>query len=321
MKLSKLSTAIGLSLVLSCALSINAKTLIVDDFLKYQDTSNMHFDFAKPIQGVSSYETQFMVESELDKCGFWEISPNYDSDEAYNLVKGCKEEDLDRFQAKRHKEAFRDAYANEYYDYVNKVRNQLQEIDEIKINGIVNGYFHGNYNIDTEVYDIQLFDEFFSHYYFNDKIKGTFRKYLRGDNGRGEMVLIGNVCRLDHEHISFTLPLDIAEKIETNDGAFIVNVTMGVKIENDLAIMKDSYYAPSESAQCFIKEVNVSVVEKNELYNAKALSLRASPDPLWRNIKSLMENQDNISLILAQINDKRVIYSTNKVEVKNKRRW
>ncbi|AHG86171.1 hypothetical protein F544_9420 [Bibersteinia trehalosi USDA-ARS-USMARC-190] len=88
MKISKLSALAMLLASYLPSLSLNAKTLIVDDFLKYQDTSNMHFDFAKPNTGLTPYESQFYLSLNSNDAYF-----NFSDDDIYKKmikIKGKK---------------------------------------------------------------------------------------------------------------------------------------------------------------------------------------------------------------------------------------
>lgn len=159
--------------------------------------------------------------------------------------------------------------------------------------------------MDSETYKFMLTDSSLGANYFDYEINGIFRKYLGdGFNNSLKVESRRDICYIKNETVSFKLPIDVAEKIDTNDGAFVMNITMGVKGENI-----------PEGIECYIKEINIDVVEKNELYSAKALSQRASAWPLWRDIHKLMKNKDDITAVLAQVNDKRVIYSTNDVTI------
>lgn len=319
MKLSYLSTIIGFSM----ALSANAKTWILDDFLKYQDTSHIHFDTEKSIPGVSAYESQFMIDDELTECDesfYFESDRHYNADEAYSFIKKCKGENFNAFEARRHEAEFRDAYAEKFYNYINKIKKQLNEITEIKVNNIITRFDIESYDMDTELYSTKpVYAGYPSYNIFVDNRNRFFKFPLSNENHLYPLETRYG-CTLD-PIFQFKIPRDIAEKIYTEDGAIIFSVTADVKMGHfsDYKVKKgalESVNRNSQGMSCKLKEVNVELVEKNEIYNTKVLSV-----PYTNYISDfykLMEymyagTERNREAIVGVINDKNVIYSTKEV--------
>lgn len=332
MKISRLSILTFLCFGHAISLSSTAKTLVFDDFLKYQDTTNTHFDFAKPIPNVSAYESQFMIDNDFFKnCKIeYVVEGGYRYKSIYEYVKLCKGiGELNAFQAKKHKDEFEEIYTKEYHDNYNKVKQAFTEVDEIELNRIVHR-FHlkgqrqlaykqvdTGYDMDTGVYTLYLkpdMDNMWDSAWYKDHSErplGVSR----------ELKFMGTPLSKLSQYVTFELPMDIAERIYTNDGALIANIKMSVKVNPECLEMNNSQ--PYEKTGCFdesietkIKDIYIEVVEKNELYSQAAFDSKYD-NSLWKKIPSLMKNKDDAQAVLNVLNDKRVIYSTNKVNWKN----
>lgn len=330
MKISRLSILTFLCFGHAISLSSTAKTLVFDDFLKYQNTTNMHFDFAKPIPNVSAYESQFMIDNDFFKnCRIENVFKGHIRyNNIYEYVKLCKGiGELNAFQAKKHKEEFEESYIKEYHDNYNKVKAVFTEVDEIELNRIIHrfhlkgqrvlgyGVVDTGYDMDTGLYTLRLKPDM--DYMRDSAWYKDYSEWPLGISRRLEFM--GEPLSELSQYATFELPMDIAERIYTNDGALIANIKMSVKVNPECLDMSDSQ--PRRISGCYdeymeteIKEVYIEVVEKNELYSQTAFDSKYDSS-LWEKIPSLMKNKDDAQAVLNVLNDKRVIYSTNKVKL------
>lgn len=286
MKISRLSILTFLCFGHAISLSSTAKTLVFDDFLKYQNTTNMHFDFAKPIPNVSAYESQFMIDNDFFKnCRIERVFEGHIRyQNIYEYVKLCKGiGELNAFQAKKHKEEFEESYIKEYHDNYNKVKAVFTEVDEIELNRIIHRFhlkgkqraqsrIQTGYDMDTGLYTLYLEPEM---NYMRDSV------WYKSDSEwpldiSHRLEFMGEPLSKLYQYATFELPMDIAERIYTNDGALIANIKMSVKVNPECLDMSNS--KPDRISGCFddeyieteIKEVYIEVVEKNELYSQTA---------------------------------------------------
>lgn len=311
MKLFKRPTLSALSISTLFSLSLEAKTLIIDDFLKYQDTSNIKFDFEQPVEGLTPYESQFYFPKIGSEC-IHNVSILSD-DEAYEYVKQCKgEANLNAFEARRHKSQFFESYVNEFREYQNKFVQWFKDIDRIEIRNIIIPFKLSNYDLDSEMYTTTLRNSPDESAFYLD-----FAKNIRaGSNEGNENLVLRNVDSIFYIHrVSFKIPAEIAERVYTDGGAMIFTLKSDLKLNGNKAEIFNNAYLDITNTNAVedIKSVfDVDIVEKNNLYTS-ALFNHSS----WSKLRDLFikgDNKTDIANVINTLNDKRIIYSVKDLE-------
>lgn len=292
-----------------------SKTLIFDDFLKYQDTSSVHFDFSKPIQGISVYESQFMVDSPFKACKSGTSSPdNPSDDELYQYVRACKGIDFggDVFKERKHQNQFQADYVNEYKQYVNNFFRDFYEIEKVEIRNIFHKFDIKNYDLNSGIYRVSLANG-----------ADGMEWYINSDPGfEFPFHQIGVFAkRRASSEFSFYLPIEAAEEIYEDDGALVFNLLIEInpKCISARHSFPRGYWDFTFNSECEqysdVKSTNASVeaVKKNELYSKYAFEI----GNMWGKIPNMMEKGDGVDYLLKLLGDRKIIFSTDKVKAEN----
>lgn len=165
MNFSKLSTLVALSVSTLFSLSLNAKTLVIDDFLKHQDTSDIKFDFAQPDTHLTPYKSQFDNDSRFKTSGVNVLNPYAFSLDMKNddfifktLLKsqeGLDYDNLNEFEKRKYTDEVKKEYVQKYKSFVKSYNDYIDSIDTIRMNNLIFEFDYENYDFDKQLYLVE----------------------------------------------------------------------------------------------------------------------------------------------------------------------
>lgn len=282
MNFSKLSTLVALSVSTLFSLSLNAKTLIVDDFLKYQDTSDIKFDFAQSDTRLTPYESQFDNRSRFGlKAGLrkeGDINPY-----AYPLdmknddfifkkllqSEGKDYDNLNEFEKRKYTDEVKREYVQKYKSFVKSYNDYIDSMDTIRMNNLIFEFDYENYDFDKQLYLVEdssdnkeritqgamLGDQsrynphLFEHNIYKRKFIGELRYYIGLSFVKDVFNRYWNPNLRSSSKFKMVIdmPIDVAEKLYSLSS----NRRKKVFLLGDFVFRKDINCVYSEYDNCF----------------------------------------------------------------------
>lgn len=340
MKFSKISTLAMLSASSLFSLSLNAKTLIIDDFLQYQDTSNIKFDLAhsQPSKRLTPYSSQFVAVSEnFYKDGAPGCLPLTlkNSQQIFTRFLRCKTgkdfDALNEFEKRKYPENIKEEYVEKYKKHIEKLNEYIDSIDRVEFRKFFTLFKSSKYNFDKSYYGIDSDTEYWSGNLYVDKnmdyylipasiqgeynlrskfnesfVKDVFDRYVH-DGGKYNLVL--------------DMPVSIAEKLYEISGgdSDVMSVSSDIPvIISNMVFEKENRCIVSKYDNCFrpvFEDFSFEIVSgrkgnKMDRFYYIGYNLKLNRD-ISQELGRELKDRDNP----YDINSRNILFKTNGVMV------
>lgn len=343
MKLSKLSTLVALSVNALFSSYLSSKTLIIDDFLQHQDTSNMKFDLAhsQPSERLSPYSSQFVAVSEnfykdgaIGCLPLTLKNPEQIFDRFFYCKNGKTFNDMNEFEKRKYPENVKEIYVEKYKEHVGKIDEYINGINRVEFRKFFTLFKSEKYDFERGYYVIDSDNERWNNdLYVNSYLDyslisaDTQGKYnIRGIFNKDFAKDVFNRFVNDGEKYSlvFDMPMSIAEKLYE-----ISTVDIYKNIDPDIPLVISNMVFEKEN-RCIVSKYDNCFRPVFEEFSFEIVSVKngSKRDRLYP-IAQELERKGNISERfynevfnpisirdgLYDINSRNVLFKTNGVTV------